>query len=231
MKNSWAVQGALEVGGEHVGEQVGVGGRLGGSLAQDGGTTYPQVLVARPCPDHRADPRRIGAQDRADAVDRDVVHEVPPGPGHDEVVVELERPGVLEIPVVPVAAECDGGVPLLAEGGLVPERRHGTLPGRPVCEAVGVEHRTADPAQRHGADAAERHGRLHVRLHLWCALRIGRLGDACTQVGDESGDGRRLRQCDASLVSSRHSGDASPEAARIPWYHSTPTYPERFCDV
>lgn len=81
-----AAQGALEVGGEHVGEQVGVGGRLGGSLAEDGGTTYPQVLVA-------------------DAVDGDVVHEVPPGPGHDEVVVDLERPGVLELPVVPVAAE------------------------------------------------------------------------------------------------------------------------------
>ncbi len=69
-------------------QQVGVGVLLVLQLAEDRGTSQPQVLVHRPLPDDRGRLRSVGGEDAADVVAGQVVHQVPPRTGDHQTAIE-----------------------------------------------------------------------------------------------------------------------------------------------
>jgi hypothetical protein len=152
----------VEVALDRAGQQVEVGVRAVGELADDRGTTQPQVGVTRPGGDHRRRPGSMVDQHRADEVLSRLVDDVPPGTRDDHVPVQGKCVGVLPHPRRPVPGDGDRGVPLLAVGGAVPPRADGVLP---VCSVAWRERRQVWPEQRaelRGTQPVVGHRRPHV---------------------------------------------------------------------
>jgi len=130
IQNTFPYARALQVAGQGELQQVEVRVVLGSQLADDRRTPEPELAADRPLADDRLDVGVVLQQDRPDLPRRDVVDDIPPGTGHDEVAVQRQRRRVLVRAVVTVARECQRGVPLLAMGRVVPEQTHCGLPVR-----------------------------------------------------------------------------------------------------
>ncbi len=173
----------VEVGLDRQHQQVPVEPGAGADLADDRRTSYPQVVGDRPPLQHGPDLLRVGQQQVAHKGAGDLVHEVPPRAGADEVLVEAEQ---FAVPVLPaVARQRDRGVALLPELRVVPQGEHGRSPGALVRERVRGQDRAEDPLEHRGRDASKGHRRLHVGLH-----RAGLLGIAAggQRVADEANE-------------------------------------------
>ena len=159
---------------------------LRADLADDRRAPYPQVVGHRPLADHGRHLVGMGEQQVAHQVGGGLVDEVPPGAGADQVLVEAERVHLPVLAVQPVTRQGEGGVPLLAEPGPVPQLQDGRLPGLLVERVRGQERPQQRPSAP-GRDAAEGHRRLHVGLHRPCAGRVGcrgqRVADRVDQLG------------------------------------------------
>src|SRR5207342_1726456 len=128
---------AVGVGVDGEGEQVAVGGLLVTDLADDRGTSLPQVAVGGPYPHDRRHCGGLGAQKRTNPPDRDLIDVVPPRPGRHKLGVKpADKVDVLVGRIGAVDAQCDGGIALLAVSCGAPEQLDGAQPGRSIWQLM-----------------------------------------------------------------------------------------------
>ena len=194
----WKNSARLDVRLDHVGEQPAVGRDPRAELAEDRRTPEPQVGVAGP-PAHDGG-QLVGERpvERGDVTSRHLVDEVPPRARHHEVLEQRDERGVAPGARCADVEQREGGVALLAEGGVVVERGHGGLPRGAVGHGMRREDR---PQRRRPGPAWARPGRA------WPT--------SCTPPSRAPAPGRRRRRerpdvVDEGAVRSRSRAQCGP---------------------
>src|SRR5215510_5893049 len=101
-------------------EQVDIGVGLESNLAEECGAALPQIPVARPAAHQPFHAGRLAAQHVAEMVGGEEVHVVPPGSGHDHLLVHRKRVERLARAVSRKVREANRRVALLAVSCIPP---------------------------------------------------------------------------------------------------------------
>src|SRR5581483_9978716 len=102
-------------------EEIEIGLRLEAELGEDRAPALPEIVAASPREHRPAHALGLAAEDRAQAVARDLVDVVPPGAGDDHLLVHRERARRLEVARRADSGELDRRVAVLAVARAAPE--------------------------------------------------------------------------------------------------------------
>jgi hypothetical protein len=116
----------------------------------------------------------LGAQERTDPPDRDLINVVPPRPSRHKLGVEPgDKVDALVGRIGAIAGQCDGGIALLAVSCGPPQQLGGAQPGRSILQWMIRKYDLEQGLLARRGHAIEGHRRFHVRLY---ARRLHRIG-------------------------------------------------------